>query len=134
LGAVCTTLNTLGNLNKEFTVNTTELAREMSAEAQAEVTKEQLMADFRVVINDAEALLKATANQTGDKLAATRAKVEESLQVARARLAEAQSAVVAKTKAAAKATDAYVHENPWNAVGIAAAVGLLVGILIGRRH
>jgi ElaB/YqjD/DUF883 family membrane-anchored ribosome-binding protein len=115
-------------------VNTTELAREMSTEAQAEVTKEQLMADFRVVINDAEALLKATANQTGDKLTAARAKVEESLQVARARLAEAQSAIVAKTKAAAKATDAYVHENPWNAVGIAAAVGLLVGILIGRRH
>jgi ElaB/YqjD/DUF883 family membrane-anchored ribosome-binding protein len=106
----------------------------MSTEAQAEVTKEQLMADFRVVINDAEALLKATANQTGDKLTAARAKVEESLQVARARLAEAQSAIVAKTKAAAKATDAYVHENPWNAVGIAAAVGLLVGILIGRRH
>ncbi len=115
-------------------MNTTELAREMSAEAQAEVSKEQLMADFRVVVNDAEALLKATANQTGDKLAAARAKVEESLEVARARLAEAQSAVVAKTKAAAKATDAYVHENPWNAVGIAAAVGLLVGILIGRRH
>lgn len=115
-------------------MNTTERAREMNAEAQAEVTKEQLVADFKVVVNDAEALLRATANQTGDKLAAARAKVEESLQVARVRLADAQIAVVAKTKAAAKATDVYVHENPWNAVGIAAAVGLLVGLLVGRRH
>ena len=115
-------------------MNTTELVREMSAEEQAEVTKDQLMADFRVVVSDAEALLKATANQTGEKLTAARAKIEESLQIARARLAEAQSTVVAKTKAAAKATDVYVHENPWNAVGIAATVGLLIGLLIGRRH
>ena len=115
-------------------MNTTELAREMNAEAQTEVTKEQLVADFKVVVNDAEALLRATANQTGEKLAAARAKVEESLKVARVRLADAQTALLAKTKAAAKATDVYVHENPWNAVGIAAAVGLLVGLLIGRRH
>ena len=115
-------------------MKTTEQTRAMSAEEQAEVSKEQLMADFRVVVSDAEALLRATANQTGDKLMAARAKVEESLQVARARLAEAQNAVVAKTKAAAKATDVYVHENPWNAVGIAATVGLLIGILLGRRH
>jgi len=124
----------VGNLIKECTMKTTEQARAMSAEAQAEVSKEQLMADFRVVVSDAEALLRATANQTGEKLMAARAKVEESLQVARARLADAQYAVVAKTKAAAKATDVYVHENPWNAVGIAATVGLLIGILLGRRH
>jgi len=124
----------VGNLMKECTMKTTEQARAMSAEAQAEVSKEQLMADFRVVVSDAEALLRATANQTGEKLMAARAKVEESLQVARARLADAQYAVVAKTKAAAKATDVYVHENPWNAVGIAATVGLLIGILLGRRH
>jgi ElaB/YqjD/DUF883 family membrane-anchored ribosome-binding protein len=103
-------------------------------EEPAEVTKEQLIADFKVVVSDAEALLKATANQSGEKLAAARARVEESLRVARARLAEAQTTIVAKTKAAAKATDAYVHENPWKAVGIAATIGLVVGLLLGRRH
>lgn len=98
-----------------------------------EVTKEQLIADFKVVVADAEALLKATANQGGEKLAEIRAKTEESLKVMKARIAEEQAALIAKTKAAAKATDDYVHKHPWESVGVAAAVGLLVGLLIGRR-
>jgi len=98
-----------------------------------EVNKEQLIADFKVVVADAEALLKATANQGGEKLAELRAKTEESLRVVKVRMAEAQEALLAKTRAAAKATDAYVHENPWQAVGVAAAVGFLIGLLIGRR-
>jgi len=98
-----------------------------------EVTKEQLIADFKVVVADAEALLKATANQGDKKLAEVRAKTEESLKVVKARMAEAQAALLVKTKEAAKATDTYVHENPWRAVGVAAAVGLVIGLLIGRR-
>jgi len=98
-----------------------------------EVTKEQLIDDFKVVVADAEALLKATANQGGEKLAEVRAKAEESLRVVKARMAEAQAAMIVKTKAAAKATDVYVHENPWNAIGVGVAVGLMIGLLIGRR-
>lgn len=102
-------------------------------DVSGELTSEQLMADFKVVVADAEALLKATAGQGGEKLSEIRAKAEESLRVAKARMADAQEALVAKTKEAAKATDAYVHENPWKAIGIAAGVGLVVGLLIGRR-
>ncbi len=98
-----------------------------------EVTKEQLIADFNVVVADAEALLKATANQGGEKLAEVRARAEESLRVVKARMDDAQEALLIKTRAAAKATDEYVHENPWNAVGAAAAIGLLIGFLLGRR-
>ena len=98
-----------------------------------EVTSEQLITDFKVVVADAEALLKATANQGGEKLAEVRAKAEESLRVVKARMADAQAALLAKTREAAKATDAYVHENPWRAVGVAAGVGLVIGLLIGRR-
>jgi ElaB/YqjD/DUF883 family membrane-anchored ribosome-binding protein len=98
-----------------------------------EGSKEQLVKDFKVVVADAEALLKATANQGGEKLAEVRAKTEKSLKVAKAGLDEIQSEIVAKTKEAAKVTDAYVHENPWKSVGFAAAVGLVVGLLIGRR-
>jgi ElaB/YqjD/DUF883 family membrane-anchored ribosome-binding protein len=98
-----------------------------------EVTKEQLIDDFKVVVADAEALLKATANQGGEKLAEVRAKAEESLRVAKHKMAEAQAALLVKTKAAAKATDVYVHENPWRSVGVAAGVGLVIGLLIGRR-
>jgi ElaB/YqjD/DUF883 family membrane-anchored ribosome-binding protein len=98
-----------------------------------EVTSEQLLTDFKVVVADAEALLKATANQDGEKLAEVRAKAEESLRVVKARMVDAQEALLAKTRAAAKATDVYVHENPWNAIGIAAGIGLVLGFLIGRR-
>ena len=98
-----------------------------------EVTKEQLIADFNVVVADAEALLKATANQGGEKLAEVRAKAEESLKVAKARLLDAQDALIAKTREAARATDEYVHEKPWNAIGVAAGIGLLIGFLMGRR-
>jgi ElaB/YqjD/DUF883 family membrane-anchored ribosome-binding protein len=102
-----------------------------------EVSKDQLLADFKLVVADAEALLHATANQGDHKLAEVRAKVEESLNAMKSRMAEAQAALLERTRAAAKATDTYVHENPWQAVGIAAGVGagigLLIGLLIGRR-
>jgi ElaB/YqjD/DUF883 family membrane-anchored ribosome-binding protein len=97
------------------------------------VTKEQLISDFKVVIADAEALIRATANQGGEAVVNLRAKAEESLAVAKVKLGEAQDALVEKGKIAAQATDDYVHEKPWHAVGIAAGVGLVVGLLIGRR-
>ena len=89
--------------------------------------------DLNVVVSDTEALLRETANQGGEKLDELRAKAEQSLGVVKARMAEAQAALLVKTKEAAKVTDAYVHENPWQAAGVAAGVGLLVGLLIGRR-
>lgn len=98
-----------------------------------EMTKDQLVDDFKVVVADAEALLKATASHTGEKVAEVRAKAEKSLHAAKVSLAEMQSVVVAKTKDAAKATDVYVHENPWKSVGFAASVGLVIGLLISRR-
>ena len=98
-----------------------------------EVSKDQLVNDFKVVVADAEALLKATANQGGEKLALVRAKAEESIRAAKAGIAEAQSVVLAKTKEAAHATDVYVHDHPWKSVGTAAAVGVVLGLLIGRR-
>lgn len=95
--------------------------------------KNQLINDFKVVVADAEALLKATANTGGEKLVELRAKAEESLSIAKARMMDVQDEVLAKTKEAAKATDEYVHENPWHSIGIAASVGIVIGLLIGRR-
>jgi ElaB/YqjD/DUF883 family membrane-anchored ribosome-binding protein len=102
-----------------------------------EKLSDDVIADFKVVVADAEALLKATANQGGEKVAEVRARVEESLRIAKSRMEEAQAALVGKAKAVAKATDVYVHENPWKAIGtaagVAAGVGLVLGLLIGRR-
>jgi len=99
---------------------------------EGEVSKEKLMQDLRVVVADAEELLRATAGQAGEKVSAARERIQENLAAAKQRLAAAQDAVVAKTKEAAKVTDEYVHENPWKAVGIAAGVGLVIGMLISR--
>lgn len=93
----------------------------------------QLINDFKVVVADAEALLKATADQGGEAVAAARVKTEASLAVAKAKMADAQAALLVKTRAATKATDEYVHTHPWQSMGAAVGVGLLIGLLIGRR-
>ena len=98
-----------------------------------EIGKEKLMQDFRVVVADAEELLRATAGHAGEKAAAARERIQENLAAAKARLATAEEALAAKTKQAAKATDEYVRENPWAAIGIAAAVGIIIGFVAGRR-
>lgn len=97
------------------------------------VTKEKLVQDFKVVVSDAEELLRATASQAGEKVAVAREKVQESLRRAKVKLAEAEEILIDKGKQAARVTDEYVHDNPWSAVGIAAGIGFMIGLLIGRR-
>jgi ElaB/YqjD/DUF883 family membrane-anchored ribosome-binding protein len=97
------------------------------------VTKEKLIEDLKVVAQDVEELLKATANQTGEKIAIARARAEESLRSAQSRLVDASEEVSARARAAADATDDFVHDNPWQAIGIAAGVAFLLGCLIARR-
>ena len=101
--------------------------------SNTEVTKDKLAADLKVVIEDAEELLKATASQAGEKVVAARLKIQDSLDVAKAKLAHLSSAGIDKAKEAAAATDDFVHEHPWKAVGIGAAIGVIVGMLISRR-
>lgn len=96
-------------------------------------SKEKLVADLRVVVADAEELLAATAHDTGEKMTALRERMGENLRNARHKLADAEDAIKVKTREVAKATDHYVHEHPWRSIGIAAGVGLVVGMLICRR-
>ncbi len=97
------------------------------------ITKEKLIADVKVVIHDCEEILKATASQAGEKATELRATLSRRLVEAKGRLSELENSAMKKTKEAARAADEYVHENPWKAVGVAAGVGLLVGLLIRRR-
>ena len=98
-----------------------------------EVTREKLVSDLMLVIGDAEALLGATAHQAGEKVAAARARMQQTIVAARARAAELGSVTLDRAKAAGRATDDFVRENPWQAVGIGAAVGVILGMLISRR-
>jgi ElaB/YqjD/DUF883 family membrane-anchored ribosome-binding protein len=105
----------------------------MNNQAANDVSKAKLVADLKVVVADAEELLRATASQAGEKVSAARERIQASLGTAKVKLAEAERALLEKTKLAAKATDDYVRDNPWQAVGIAAMAGLVLGILISRR-
>lgn len=98
-----------------------------------QVNKDKLIADFKVVIADAEEILRVTAGAAGEKVGDLREKAQARLADAKFKLAEAEAILVDKAKAAGRAADDYVHDNPWKAVGIAAGVGLFLGLLIGRR-
>jgi ElaB/YqjD/DUF883 family membrane-anchored ribosome-binding protein len=97
------------------------------------VTKEKLIADFKVVLADTEELLRATAGQAGDKISELRGKAQDRLSRARIMLAEAEGLLVDRAKEAGQVADTYVRDNPWRAVGVAAGFGFIVGLLIGRR-
>lgn len=103
------------------------------SKATVSVSKEKLIEDLRVVVADAEELLKATAGQAGEKAAVVREKVQESLKRAKAQLEETEEYVIAKAKEAAGTAEDFVEENPWKSVGIAAGLGLVIGLLISRR-
>ena len=97
------------------------------------IAREQLLSDLKAVVADSEELLKATAGELGERASAARAKVKESLTIAKGKLDKLDAEVLERIGDAAKTTDTYVHEHPWGAVGIAAAAGVLVGVLIARR-
>jgi len=98
-----------------------------------DVAKERLIKDFKAVIHDAEELLRATADQTGEKIDKVRARARENINNARHQLDELEDDVAQRARAAYKATDQLVHDNPWQTAAVAAGVGLLLGLLLGRR-
>ncbi len=99
----------------------------------ASTENEKLVQDIKAVVADAEAILSASAGKTGEGISELRATMAARLADAKARLASMEEAVVEKAKQAAKATDEYVHENPWQSVIIAGGIGFLIGYLISRK-
>jgi ElaB/YqjD/DUF883 family membrane-anchored ribosome-binding protein len=98
-----------------------------------DVTKDKLISDLKLVIADSEELLRATAGQAGDKVAEIRTKAADRIASLKTQLSNAEAAVVEKAKQVGRATDDYVHDNPWRSIGVAAGIGFIVGLLIGRR-
>ena len=97
------------------------------------VTTATLRADLAAVMRDAEALIKASADQGGEKVGEARKKILESLETAKVRLHDAERAALRHGEDAMFATEDYVKRNPWQSVGIAAGVGLVLGVLLARR-
>jgi ElaB/YqjD/DUF883 family membrane-anchored ribosome-binding protein len=97
------------------------------------VSTDKLMSDLKKVVDDAEDLVRATAGQAGEKISAARERAEDSVRAAKARMQEMKGDLLKQSREIADNADEYVRENPWRAVGIAAAAGLVVGILLRGR-
>ena len=93
----------------------------------------RIAGDFRTMISDSEALLKAAASVSGKGFAAARTKFEDKLRHAKATLAEASQPVFDRTMESAAVADDYVRGNPWIAVGVAITAGVLIGLLAAKR-
>ena len=101
--------------------------------ARFERSRDALVKDFTEVLTEADALLKQATKESGEKASDLRAQVETKLRAAKLKLMDMQDDAMDRAKATARATDEYVRDNPWQALGVAAAVGVLVGLLMSRR-
>ncbi len=101
--------------------------------AKFERSRDALVKDFTEVLTEADTLLKQATKESGEKASDLRAQVESKLRAAKLKFQDMQDDALDRAKATARATDEYVHDNPWQALGVAAALGVLVGLLIGRR-
>jgi ElaB/YqjD/DUF883 family membrane-anchored ribosome-binding protein len=91
-----------------------------------------LREDFSAVARDTEALLKATAEVTGERVQEARNRAQESLRSAVDHFYDKR--MQRRIRRVARTTDTYVRDHSWAVIGAAAGVGLIVGLLSNRRH
>jgi ElaB/YqjD/DUF883 family membrane-anchored ribosome-binding protein len=89
--------------------------------------------DMRTLIKEAQDLFREATQTTGDKADELRARGLALLDTAMDRAQEVQIIALEKSKVAAQSTDDFVREHPWQAAGVAAGAGLLIGLLLSRR-
>lgn len=100
---------------------------------QLERARDQIVDEFTTVLNEAEDLLKKAGQESGDKARDLRAQVEKKLLTAKLRMQEIEGQALDQAKRAARYTDDVVHDHPWQAIGVAVAVGFVAGLLMNRR-
>lgn len=105
-----------------------ELAREHGA-----LARERVMADLKSLVRDSEDLLKATAGDVSEKAKEARSRVAAALERARATCENVQEQTLAKAKAAAKQADTVIRAHPYESIGVAFGLGLLIGVLVARK-
>ena len=96
--------------------------------------RDKLMQDLRVVVRDAEELLKTGSAELGDGASEWRDRTQDRLAQARRQLAALQQQTTERVMAASRSTNEFVQHNPWVAVGVASGIGLLAGYLMNNRR
>ncbi|KIP96674.1 MULTISPECIES: YqjD family protein [Pseudomonas] len=109
------------------------MARPLPSRPAAPANKEELLEEFQALVRDTEVLLQHSASLVGDQAEELRAQIRDSLGRARSTLKNTEENVVLRGKAAVGATEDYVQTHPWQTIGIAAGIGILIGMLISRR-
>lgn len=104
-----------------------------AAKSDAQAARKELAESLRRVVADAEELLGATSEEAGDAVADLRARLSDNLEQARDKLHDTEAVLRANAREVAVSADEYVRENPWSSLGMAAAAGLVLGVLLGRR-
>lgn len=105
----------------------------MNTHDEMKDSQQRIRQELRDVVRDTEEMLRHKVQDAGDGYQVAREKLERSLKKASNELHAAEEALVERTKNAVRATDHYVHDHPWESIGVAAGVGLLLGLLIGRK-
>ncbi|NGM87144.1 DUF883 family protein [Parapusillimonas sp. SGNA-6] len=105
----------------------------MATRENDQANEEQFIDSVKSSLDDAEKLLREAAESTGDKAAELRERAMRSLRRTREALYDTQDALMERGRRAARVTDDYVHDNPWQAIGMAGLVGLVIGALMCRR-
>lgn len=103
------------------------------SKTREETERDNVIAAVKSSLADAEGLLREAAAATGESAVELRERALTSIRRTREALYDAQDAVYESSRRAVRATDDYVHDNPWQAIGVAGVTGLLLGVLIGRR-
>lgn len=105
----------------------------MGSNEQRGNMRERLLEDLKLVIKDAEDLLRSTGQQVDDGYQLARSRFESSLSSAKTNLSSLEQQVTEGAREAIETTDQYVHEHPWQSVGIGALAGVVIGLWLGRR-
>ncbi len=97
------------------------------------IGKEKLISDFQSLLKDVDALIKEGTGHLGEKAQVIRDRVDQGVRRARVQLEELDHVVRDRSREAARVTDDFVHDHPWESAGVGFGVGLLLGILLGKR-
>ena len=109
------------------------MENQQDSNSTSQSSQDKLIDSVKASLNEAEAMLREAAASSGDRAAELREKAMISMRRTREALYDAQDVMMARGRKAARQADDYVHDNPWQAIGVAAGAGLILGLLVGRR-
>lgn len=101
--------------------------------SQSKVARDRVLSDLQALAQDAEALLRATVDDGNEKAKEARARISAALERAKETFAEFQERGMESAKAAVQKTDETIRSHPYESIGVAFGVGVLLGVLLGRK-